>query len=328
MTVAMLSAEHDREQWLAERRKGIGASEIAAVMGISPWESPFSLYWRKANGWQVDAEEIMRTGTHLEPAIADWWAAEHPTELVCRAGLYAHPDRPWQLATPDRLVCDPQMHDNPFPEDPTYEYDHDRDAFHLAVLECKWVAHSWDGWGEPGTDQIPVHYRAQVLWQCDVMAVDEWHLAALGPGGFRSYTGTTVGAEDELELMRKAGQEFMDRLAAGDPPPLDSHTATLSTLKRLHPDLTDETVEIDTHLADDYWDACERLKSAQAYKDAVEIRLRAAMGTARRAVWGSGPWHGEKLATRVITDIAESTRVVKAHRRDYLLAPREGKTHD
>lgn len=311
-----LNADTDREAWLAARREGIGASEIAAVMGISPWESPFSIFWRKRNGWDIAPTEIMETGTRLEPAIADWWAHEAMEDGwdVVPGGLYQHDDREWQLATPDRLViagdvlcvCDygvpkPCTCDDPF-----------------AVLECKWVAHSWDGWGEPGTDEIPVHYRAQVLWQCDVMDLTEWHVAALGPGGFRAYHGEVD--EDELKLMRAAGAEFMRRLAEDYPPPLDSHSATLATLKRLHPDLEDVEVEVSLAASHEYLEACASLRIAETRKDAAEIRLRAEMGNARRAVFD-----GERVTTRVISEIAESTRLVKAHRRDYLLPPRGAK---
>lgn len=319
-----ISPDVDREQWLAARRLGIGASEIAAVMGISPWESPFSLHWRKVNGWEVEANDDMRDGLLLEDAIAEWWSLEHDPNgnlAVRTCGLMAHPERAWQIATPDRLIyldectcdavldpdvlcyCDPSDHGRP-----------------LAVLELKYVKrHSWDGWGDPGSDQVPVHYRAQVLWQCDVVGVDQWYLAALGPGGFREYRGLTN--EPELALMREAGQAFMDRLESGEAPDIDSHSATLATLKRLHPNLTNEEVEVGDSLAANYKLAVEMVRSAQASKDAMEIQLRAAMGSARCAVH-----NGHKVATRVITDIAESTRTVAAHRRDYLLAPREAKS--
>lgn len=324
MTV-LLNADTDRDAWLAARRAGIGASEIAAVMGISPWESPFSLYWRKVNGWEVEETEVMRTGTLLEPVIADWWADAcdpHENLVVLSAGLLAHPARPWQLATPDRLI---------YLDECTCDHALDPDILcycapelgrQLAVLECKWVAHSWDGWGEPGTDQIPVHYRTQVLWQCDVVGVGEWHLAALGPGGFREYHGTIGNREKaDLNLMRVEARQFMHRLESGEAPDIDSHSATLTTLKRLHPDLTDEEVEVPGPWAVIYEQAIVDLRDAQARKDAAEIQLRAAMGSARRAVLD-----GRKIATRVITDIAESTRTVAAHRRDYLLAPRETKS--
>src|SRR5690242_18272977 len=122
MTAVELLPPHEAKpsnpEWLKLRRAGISASEIAAVVGLSPWQSPFSLYWTKVEGWETESNAEMSAGTRAEPVIADWFADEcDPLEnlVVCPAGLYASAERPWALATPDRLLCDPQTHDNPFP---------------------------------------------------------------------------------------------------------------------------------------------------------------------------------------------------------------------
>jgi putative phage-type endonuclease len=306
--VELTPAGAGRDEWLAARRQGIGASEIAAVLGISPWESRFSLHWRKRNGWEIDASDEMSAGTRLEPAIADWWADEHdPHEnlAVIGAGLYAHPERPWQLATPDRLVC---FGDCDWCDGAGLRLSPDGDEHRcqgcggdgvqyppVAVLECKYVAHSWDGWGNPGTDDIPVYYRAQVLQQCDVMGVGEWHLAALGPGGFRAYRG--VRDERDLRVMRAAGAAFMADLEAERAPDLDSHTATLAALKRLHPSVEDRDVDVPVDLAEGYRRARALKARAEAVVDGYEARIRAAIGGGRRA-----KCNGRLVASRSVYD--------------------------
>ncbi|MDG4792204.1 YqaJ viral recombinase family protein, partial [Micromonospora sp. WMMD1102] len=97
-------ATPDNPRWHELRRAGVTASEVAALVGISPWDSAFSLYHRKANGWEVEDNEDLSNGRRCEPVIAEWWADTHPDAVVCPAGLYASQARPWQLATPDRLV--------------------------------------------------------------------------------------------------------------------------------------------------------------------------------------------------------------------------------
>lgn len=271
-------------RWHELRRAGVTASEIAAIMGLSPYESPFSLFWRKVNAWTWEGNEFTAAGQHLEDPIALWWAAEHANELgdppLMRAGLYAHPDRPWQLATPDRKA--------------RFRVPGGGRMVTHGLLECKWVAYSWDGWGEPGTDEIPVHYRAQCLWQLDVMGVDEVHVAALGPGGFRAYR--VRRDEADLALMRKAGEEFHRRLVDGDPPPLDSHTATLGALKQLHPSLGSGDVEVSLELAERYRLARLDRDGAKARVALCEAELRDALGsTYARAVRG-----GRLVASRSI----------------------------
>lgn len=282
-------AVHGSERWYEIRRGGITASEIAIVLGISPYGSPFSLYWQKLNDWRDEGNSFTSAGRHLEDAIADWWAADSGVdaarELVCHpAGLYANAERPWQLATPDRLLCDGQMHDNPFPDDPFYWHDHPLENV-TALLECKWVAYSWDGWGEEGTDEVPVYYRAQALWQLDTLGVDEVHFAVLGPGGFRAYL--VRRDEDDLAVMRAAGQAFHDRLESGEAPDLDGHSATVTALRKVHESVGEGDVQVPLELAEEY--RLARLARNEGDKRVAECeaRIRDALGSEfKRAVYG------------------------------------------
>jgi putative phage-type endonuclease len=291
---------HD-ERWHELRRQGVTASEIAAVMGLSRWASPFSLYWQKVNAWNTGDNEHMSNGRHLEAAIADWWMATHdPLEnlVAAPAGLYAHPDRPWQLATPDRLLylpcaeCDGSgLVDggDAFAICPDCDLDKPGIGPLVALLEVKWVASAtWEGWGEPGTDDIPVYYRAQVLWQADVLGVSTVYIAALGPGGFRSYTvHVDERAEGDLRMMRGSGLEFMQRLEASNAPDLDGHDATLSALSRLHPAVGEGDVQVSMELAERYRQARADRDEAKQRVAVCEAEIRAALGSEfNRAVCG------------------------------------------
>jgi len=300
---SVLSPDTDREAWLAARRKGIGASEIAAVLGISPWESPFSLYHRKVNGWDFEPSAEMEWGNRLEPAVAQKYADAHPEYELGDGHLEEHPFHPWMLATPDRYVW--------LVDKPTLNIS--------GLLELK-TAHSGDGWGEPGTAEIPVHYRAQVQWQMAVVNVDWADLAVLiGGSDYREYT--VFRDEKDIAVMVEAGRRFMARIEAGDPPPLDDHHATLATVKRLHPDLDDEVIAVADTVAAGYLRACRMAKVAERAKNRYETLLRAEMGRAKRATTTDG----RKVATRTVSDIAEATITRAAHRRDYLTPAKEPK---
>jgi putative phage-type endonuclease len=270
------------ERWHELRRAGITASEIAVVMGLSPYDSPFNLYWSKVQDWRWGGNEYTSVGSHLEDAIADWWWPGKGFHIQ-RAGLYAHPDRPWQLATPDRLLWG-----GAWPGD-----------LPLALLECKWVAQSWDGWGEEGTDEIPVYYRCQGLWQADVMGVDEVHFAVLGPTGFRAYVvRRDEQGEADLVLMRAAALDMVRRIREADPPDLDSHSATVDALKKLHPLLGEGDVQVGVELAERYRIARAERKAADERVDQCENEIRAALGSDfNRAVVGK-----KLVASRSIYD--------------------------
>jgi len=69
----------NRDLWLAQRSQVIGASEIAALFGESPWMSPFRLSALKRGLVKDDEEtEDMRRGRLYEPVAIQIIREEHP----------------------------------------------------------------------------------------------------------------------------------------------------------------------------------------------------------------------------------------------------------
>lgn len=243
----------------------LGGSEIAAVVGLSPWESRFSLWLRKNGeiGPQAENPE-MEWGKRLEDAVAGKFTDEHPELTVRPAATYQHRDRPWQLANPDRLVYphgDPQL---------------------SALWEGKTALYP-DDWGDPGTDEIPVYYRCQALWYLDVLGLDTAHISVLiGGYDYREYV--LRYNEDEARILRDAGAEFIQSLQDGTRPSIDEHTATYTAVRKLHPDIDPVDVDIPADLADAYIAAYRAHKAAEAQKRGATARVADAIGGGRRAM--------------------------------------------
>lgn len=276
--------------WHAARAHGLGGSEMAAALDISPWESPYSLWHRKAGLiGPVEPTEIMHLGHLLEPAVATEYANRHPWLRVVECGTYRNSDRPWQIANPDRLAMN--------------------EAGVWRGVECK-LAFSSDGWGIEGTDDIPVYYRAQVLHYMDTLGLSEFDIAVLDmpSGKFRFYT--VAYDPRDAGLMRRAGAAFMASIAAGEPPDLDEHKATYAAVKQLPKHVEDAEVQIPPALADRFVAATEQLNAAEADKREASARVLAAIGNRRRAVCGT-------------THIA--TRAVKADGTTHSLQPAKGR---
>lgn len=120
----------------ADRRHGLGASEAAAACGLSPWQSPLELFLRKTGRAPAQEETLpMRVGQALEPVVLA--ALEDRTGRIVadRQRRLVDPALPWRWATIDGMTGD-------------------------ALVEAK-TAGSLDGWGEDGSDQIPLHYVLQ-----------------------------------------------------------------------------------------------------------------------------------------------------------------------
>lgn len=289
--IAVARTDPEWQDWLAARAGGISASDIAAVLNINPWDSPFSLYWRKKLNTEIDPSPQMEWGGRLEDPIGAKFADLHPAFDVRPGGLYRHPDHAWMLATPDRLLHDR----HPCLDCP--ECGGAVDDEPAAVLELK-TASSLDEWGDEDTDQVPLHYRAQVIYQLDVLGLPRAHVALLSRGStYREYT-VQYDVEDAA-IMRKAAAEFMERLANDDAPDIDGSAATTTTLKALHPSVVDEAVTVPTDLADQYRVRKELLDDAQAAYDEAANRIRALIGDNRIAVAD-----GRKVAQRSVYDRA------------------------
>lgn len=274
-----------RDQWLAERRNGIGGSEIAAVIGLSPFESRFSL-WHRKTGFaraQVD-NSAMKWGRRLEHAIAEEFTDNHPEFWVRRTGMWRNIERPWQFANPDRLLRfrgTSWMTDDMFCEPPS-----------KSLLEIKNARDGAD-WGEPGSDEIPVYYRCQVLWYLDTLGMNTAYVTVL-IAGMEPREYVIQHNEDEAEYLRQEAQAFLYSIEADDRPDIDEHGATYQIVRELHPDIDDVDVELNAELVDRYRAALAEFKAAEDAKRHATSLVLDAMGDARRATH-----EGESIAIRV-----------------------------
>lgn len=268
-------------EWHAARAAGIGGSEIAAVLGISPYESRFSLWHRKQGLLApVDESEEMYWGKVHEPAICARFSELHPEWTLMGAPTYAAAGRPWQVANPDRELWNPSA--PPF-ADPS------------ELLEAK-TARDDHGWGKAGTDEIPVHYRAQCLWYLDVLGLTRCHVAVLIAGSeYREYVIEHDAAE--VALMRDAGAEFMRSVQANERPDIDGHTATYQAIKALPEGQDDNDIEVSAERRDRYFAALDNAKAADEEKRAAAGQLLDEIGTGRRAVC-----ERRTIATRTVRD--------------------------
>jgi putative phage-type endonuclease len=271
------------ESWEAARTNGVGGSEVAPILGLSPFESRFSLWHRKA-GTIGPAEESpeMEWGTRLEAAVAAKFLDEHPEfdGSLHPGATWCHEDRPWQIASPDRLLCDAMSSRTKTAPGEL-----------RALLEVKTARESWE-WGEPGTDQIPIHYRCQVLWYLDTFGLDTAYVAVLISGSdYREYVVRYEAAE--AAELRAAAELFLDELKRGRLPDIDQHSATYQAIRELHPDIDPLDVELDEDTALRFVVARARLSESEEIAQLAKNRVADLMGNARRATWD-----GHVIATR------------------------------
>lgn len=152
-----------REQWLGYRRKGIGGSDAAAVLGISPFRTGRDLYYDKLNIVTADDAENwvqLEVGTLLEPLVAKIFAHKTGYKIYRRPFMFQHPLYPWMLADLDYMV--------ELPDGTT------------AILEIKTTNYNAkDNWWYNGEEIVPIYYESQGRHYMAVMNIDRVYFCCL-----------------------------------------------------------------------------------------------------------------------------------------------------
>lgn len=256
----------DSPEWHELRTRGIGASEIAAVVGLSPFESPFSLWHRKKGNLPGPdpANPLFYWGHALEPLVAQRYSELHPDASIRPCGTFAHSERFWQIANPDRLIAP------------------------RGVLEIKTTRYA-DNWGPSGSTDIPLHVRCQVMQQMDVMGCGHADVAVLiGGNDYREYRIDYDQAD--ATALREAGTAFWDSLQTDDEPPIDASWETYEAVRVLHPEIDEDVdVEIDPILYASYSQLKQIADAANEAHRQAKSALLNAMGNARRALTDGRP---------------------------------------
>lgn len=160
----LVSTEHlSRHDWLEYRRQGIGGSDAAAVLGISPFRTARDLYYDKLGVVTADDQEnwvALEVGTLLEPLVASIFAKKTGLKIYQRKFMFQHPRYPWMLADLDYLT---ELPDGK-----------------LAILEIKTTNYNArDKWWYNGAEIVPTYYEAQGRHYMAVMDIDRVYYCCL-----------------------------------------------------------------------------------------------------------------------------------------------------
>lgn len=163
--------EENETQWLANRSRGIGGSDLGTIMGVNPFSNARLLYLAKLGMYEDPPEkkaehsERMHFGRMLEPIVAAEFEIRNDRRVAVSPATYMHLDFTWMLANIDRFVID----DKGVP---------------YAILECKTSSEYMNyEWVE---GDVPISYIYQCQWYMFVTGLRMCWLAVL-VGGNKYY---------------------------------------------------------------------------------------------------------------------------------------------
>lgn len=267
----MTALRQGSTEWLEARRVAVSSTDLASILGLSPYRSESDLADEKLGRLEREAPSLpMRVGLALEPLIREEYERMTGARLRRVRILVAHPTIPWAVASPDyRVVGERQL------------------------VEAKWTSSSrWDA-------GLPQDVEAQVQWCLGVTGLERADVAVLVGG--RELRIHPVEFDAELfEGLLELASGFRARLASGGP-----FAETLASLKRRYPRDDGSELAVDAELdaaVRTLLDVRGRLEALELDEERLEVLIRTAMGEAATAVGSGWRIYYRKEKERTIVD--------------------------
>lgn len=283
----------DREAWLAERRNGLGASDVSAALGINAWKSPYVL-WAEKCGLLPEEDlaaesEAVEWGLRLEGPIIKAFAEKtgRLVEVPESPTLAVHPSIPFLRCTVDALQ-------RKAAEEP------------LGDLQIKTTsAYKADEWKDGA---VPLMYQVQVQAELFVTGL-AWGSIACLIGGQRLVYRDIERDDAFIEALVPHLEQFWSCVQSQTPPDIDASQATSRILQQLHPDDDGSTISLPPDA--DAWHTellavNEKIKALEELKNHNQNRLKAALGAATYGTLANGSRYSFKTQTRAEHVVAAS----------------------
>lgn len=234
-----------------DRKTYIGGSDIAAILGLDPYgKTPLTVYLAKIGELggkpDPDRELFLKRRKRFEEPIVAMLREEFAGNIVATNARYQDEEHPFMAAELDFEWAD---------ADGTVHNGEIKTVSPFAFNESA-------GWGQQGTDEIPIHYAAQVQWGLGIKRRDRCVVAALA--GLDTMAFYHVERDEEtIAAMRAAAVEFWHRhvLARVPPDPI-----TYADAQRLYRRRAGRPIELDDETAE----ALDNLRQVRAELSALE----------------------------------------------------------
>lgn len=211
----------NREEWLQNRFKGLGGSEISAVIGCNPYMDNVTL-WELKTGRRtpedISEKPYVKYGNRAEHHLRELFKLDFPEYSVgyVENNSFKNSKYPWALASLDGWL------EERIPVDETSEV-----IVRKGVLEIKTTKILQSMQKEKWNNQIPMNYYCQVLFYMAVYEADFAVLKAQLKTVFnglpylqiKHYKIERSEVEADIDYLMKKGEEFWNKYVLTDTKP-------------------------------------------------------------------------------------------------------------
>lgn len=259
--------QETKQQFHQSRSKGIGSSDIAAIIGVSPWKTKYQL-WREKTGKEevFDGNDLTEAGHMVEPVVASYFENRSGHRIIKKTAAdytVVHPDHDYIRVHPDR------------------EYFH-KDETGRGTVECKSKYFQ-----VPVKGELPLEWYTQLQYQIGTQGFKFGSIAwiAFNYGVKFDYEEFDFSPEFYDYLINEAGEFWVNNVLKDIPPPL----TTASDVEKHYPSHeAGLTVEASQELYEIYrkaYEAKNRIKAIQADLEQYEESIKLAVGPAETVMY-------------------------------------------
>lgn len=208
----------DNKEWLQGRLNGIGGSEAAIVMGLSPWRSKLELWTEKVTRNIVERDSpVMSWGRKLEPIIRIEYENKTGRSIFPATQNVTRPDYPFMIANVDGLIIDD-------PNGKVREY-----GWGVLEIKIKSAFQRWEeGWEE---GKLPIYYMIQLQHYIFVNDKKWGSFAILDLGKMQLVHFDVERNEELIKLIVKEEEKFWDSVVNKIKPEVDASKACSEFLR-------------------------------------------------------------------------------------------------
>ena len=178
-----------------KRLRGIGGSEVAAILGLSSYSSPYKVWLTKTGRetFPVD-NKYTRAGTILEGAVAQFFEAETQYRIIkssAKQKVYQHPEHQFAIGMPDRIYVTPE-------------------SVGKRVLECKTT--------QSVIEDVPDEWFCQLQWYLGVVGMTGGAVAWLERGLDFKFKEFEFDADFWNYMIEAVAKFWKDHIEKDTPP--------------------------------------------------------------------------------------------------------------
>ncbi len=259
------------EEWLEERKKSLGGSDVGAILGMNEYTSPYTIWAEKTGKLPpFEGNEWTRLGNDLEGYVAERFSKASGLKVINDKATWRNDKYPHLHANIDRKIVGMK-----------------------AGVECKLTSELNAKKYKNG--EFPDRFYAQCVEYLAVTEYERWYLAVLIYGkGIKIYQMTRIADDEtpkwceaslyvedgEIEALVKTTANFWNNhVLTNTPPSVDGTKSTSETIAQIYPESNGDTLSLTAFESDlkEYAYLSSLLDDVKSQREEVANKIKAFM---------------------------------------------------